>query len=416
MNNTKENIDLKNALLLFGAGASVDFFSGKLSSKTIKDAVRNRNNWAKTLSESSLKGKCNDILKLINDIASELGDSASFEDMVEVIDEIGSLCERLTRTTQGAFVKLIVENAFEKEFLSIYDNNYLCPEYKDLPYYFRKTIADYIISYQKTIDNTYAELTKSQGDFFRAVNQKFNKTSLFTLNYDDALYDSIKKTGIDFTSGFAEETVFDAEKYYKANNSVSCLHGHIRIIGTSKYFAQIEDSLADVSKDRKSAHPNAFFDDQIVGGRLNYNNFLITGKEKDKALNNIPYSFYYHKFALDLTNSDVIFIIGYSFGDEHINRLLKSVPFINTSSKFVIVDFCKLNEFNKKKYTDMLSCFVKWYSFYNVEDVKTIFDNESENQSLETRGYGWLLGNRIFLYINGYKQFLKEYRELLNML
>lgn len=71
----------------------------------------------------------------------------------------------------------------------------------------------------------------------------------------------------------------------------------------------------------------------------NYNTFLSTGQTKDDGLNHLPYAIYYQRLAIDLFKSDTVYIIGYSFGDEHINRLLRSFLQLNFQNKIIIVDY-----------------------------------------------------------------------------
>lgn len=79
----------------------------------------------------------------------------------------------------------------------------------------------------------------------------------------------------------------------------------------------------------------------VLPGRFSYNwnTFLSTGQTKDEGLNHLPYAVYYQRLSIDLAKSDTVYVVGYSFGDDHINRLLRSFIKLNLNNKVYIVDF-----------------------------------------------------------------------------
>ena len=56
----------------------------------------------------------------------------------------------------------------------------------------------------------------------------------------------------------------------------------------------------------------------------NFNAFIATGQTKDDSLNHIPYSAYYQRLVSDQAQSKMVYLVGYSFGDDPVNRLLQS--------------------------------------------------------------------------------------------
>lgn len=88
---------------------------------------------------------------------------------------------------------------------------------------------------------------------------------------------------------------------------------------------------------------------------------IITGGFKSQKVQRLPFSFYYSKFKEKMMNieqlCDELYIIGYSFRDEHINNAISERLKLNRGKnpiklkEFVIVDF-KTDEESKSEFID----------------------------------------------------------------
>jgi hypothetical protein len=140
-----------------------------------------------------------------------------------------------------------------------------------------------------------------------------------------------------------------------------------------------------------------------------YNVFIITGIEKNISMDYSPYNAYYTKFALDVCKSSSIISIGYSFKDEHVNRILSSFLNIDIKNKVVIVDF---NTENDVTIDDLVNPRNILYDIYRVFLCKITINNSQEIKNINTIGYGFIT-EQILYYKKGYESFLSEYKEVI---
>jgi len=413
------------ALVLFGAGASIPFFCTPekklLTTDTIKDAIFQEEYWNNVLVHNTdLRQYLPQIMKLLNLIQETLGETATFEEIADIVDMIGTFCEGNYSASLNDFIFILCENVYKRDYLSKFENDLLFPSYQYLPYFYREVIADYIIKLYKTKPDCYSHLVGLQANFLCKLSTGFRNMAMSTLNYDDCITDSISQTKLRFSNGFSSETQFDNELLFNSKHTVSYLHGHIRMINTSRYFATFSRNVEDALTARRSNYASPFaIHPQDSGIIEDKNIFLTTGKSKFNSLGIIPYSYYYHKLAFDIFDANVFFIIGYSFNDTHINQLVCNYLSINPSRILVIIDYVEkenIEHTDLNKYVKSLSQFVEWNGYYGVEDYNSIFNSSDEEQSIIDKGYGWIMGHRAFLYVNGYEAFLQDFDNILNYL
>ena len=153
------------------------------------------------------------------------------------------------------------------------------------------------------------------------------RANIFTLNYDLAFEYACDELGIEYINGFVGGKVRRIErviKYYK-------LHG----------------SLNWVYKNQNKNNPYGLYEIPIELVRMKLKNKMDnlgeimiypTSSKKEYTLN-FPYSELFRKFADRLQQPEaVLFVIGYSFYDEHVNDIIYQA-LANPSFTLVIVDF-----------------------------------------------------------------------------
>lgn len=119
--------------------------------------------------------------------------------------------------------------------------------------------------------------------------------------------------------------------------------------------------------------------------------------------------------AIDLFKSDKLFIIGYSFGDEHINRFLKSYLKSGQNKKVIIVDYYDKPVTMVDEYQDTENIILKinnvfgpeWRVYVNTAGQKVAW-NEKEIVNLNNSGFGQIF-DQVYFYKKGYTQFLKDW-------
>lgn len=416
---------LNKILVLFGAGASIPFFESHkgeslLTTHAINNAIVDKDLWANALvNNSELKENVPHILLLLQKIQGILGETANFEDIAEIVDMVGAFCRDRFSSSVSNFTNLICSNVYGIDYYSLFENEFLSPSYKYLPYFYREIIAEYISNLYTKPPTCYNTMVSLQSEFLKHLTEKYENIKLYTLNYDDCISDSIVESKIDFMNGFDSVTRFNDSSYFSSRYTISYLHGHIRMVNSSRYYATMARNIDEARRNRRTNYSSPFAQHNTNEGQDDFNVFITTGKSKDTSLNYIPYTAYYSKLAYDAFDSNTLIIIGYSFNDLHINRLIEHYLSIDANHHIVIVDYVPRGEngvADLNKYKTSLSQFVRWNGFYGVEDFSNIFDSDTENNSINRNGYGWIMNHRTFLYINGYEQFLKSIDQLLTLI
>ena len=125
---------------------------------------------------------------------------------------------------------------------------------------------------------------------------------------------------------------------------------------------------------------------------------------------------YYQRLSKDILEWDWVYLIGYSFGDEHINRLLHSYLYSNTSGNIFIVDLIE-NDINLADeivngnglVSRIRGVFKPSVYFPNIPDVTQYQSNDI--WEINNLGYGQLMNN-IYLYKKGTQNFLNEFKDI----
>lgn len=67
------------------------------------------------------------------------------------------------------------------------------------------------------------------------------------------------------------------------------------------------------------------------------NSNIITGFNKPSRIMSNPYLQFYHRFFQDCLSSSIVYVVGYSFNDIHINNAIKSASLVNPSLKIICI-------------------------------------------------------------------------------
>lgn len=418
--------------LIFGAGASIPFFDPHLSTSFLTSKIKDIAEWNRVISIYKSKtnnsiASASDIVKTINDIIS-LMPQANFEQIAEVVDKLSSY--GFDQTPGNNMMNLIIsvlqmEGALNKSNSS----SILGAEWRDVPFIFREIIAEAILDLEKSHRSSdYNLLLQKQKEFIRYVCSKTKKINVTSFNYDDCVIDSL--TGLDFELGFYTVNnlylrQMDMSKFMPAARTVCFPHGHLK-------FQLTDDD--NVSFWHSSTAANQTRWDTINGMMLgssmtvfpdtfayNFNTFLTTGQTKDAALNHLPYAAYYQKLAADLCQSDTVCIIGYSFGDAHVNRLLRSFLKINPNNTAFIIDYypnpiTMVDEYVTENHLlnkVHLVLGTDWQIRVSPSGQKRPIDEEAV-RAINNNGYGEIFSQVVF-YKKGYAAFLDEYKDVLHL-
>ncbi|MEK4456849.1 SIR2 family protein [Paenibacillus sp. FSL R10-2748] len=323
---------------LLGAGASVDI-GGPLSVDLTR-SVR-----SKLQEIYDLKTGHVTKVPFLNDIAAELDNYFSptishFEDIFYTLESLSSYARGWQSKTvkkfkphMGSFVDAKKQYFFDEFLLYIAKKDLLT------------VVGDSIDEYDSLFDPVLKHSWYSSF-WSDAVSQC--QWDIATLNYDHCIESSINQ----YEDGYEDIGQickrFNPRKLLDNNTDSKILHLHGSILyghySTSDNRYMFEDQHEDLYlypsyKDAKDTWFNRSFsvaqshDETYVGP-------IVTGLRKTDKLLPYPYNTYYHQFQKSLIENDRLLIIGYSFGDYHLNSLLERVVrYHGQNRKIVIISY-----------------------------------------------------------------------------
>lgn len=415
--------------LIFGAGASIPFFFPVLNTSYLTDMICKQKEWDRVMDKyKSYQGKnhlmipSTTVLQVINAIR-HIQPHANFEQIAEIIDKISSYgFDKIPTHNMMNLLIYVMNTGFKPNNI-----NPFASEWSDIPFLLREIIAEAILELQnhhKTTD--FKQLIDLQHEFIETVSSIDEEISVMSLNYDDCVYDSLE--GLEFEEGFSPVDQhylrqIDVNKFMHAKKVIYFPHGHLK-------FQFTDNDNVTFWYDSNLANEERWIgiNGTTLGSTLtvlpdkfayNYNTFLSTGQTKDDGLNHLPYAIYYQRLAVDLFKSDTVYVIGYSFGDNHVNRLLRSFLQLNTQNKIIIVDYYPNTVTMVDEYLDRNNIITKinqnfgteWQIMYNQSSGKKPA-NPIEIEKLNAHGYGNLFPQIVF-YKKGYGNFLSEFKDII---
>ena len=415
---------------LFAAGASVPFFEkSSLSTKHLTQIVTDKNRWQDVINKyTSKKGpkviiaQPEFVVDVINKIIS-YAPNANFEQIAEVLDKISSYSmDPSPKNNMMNLVQCVINDMLNNK------NNRLCNNMHAIPFLFREIIAEEILELESNHKSSdYTQLLELQKKFITYAAKK-EKASIISTNYDNCVPNSLN--GLDFDSCF--ETAdsqypmqININKFMNAHHVVYYPHGHLRFQFTDNDNVTYWQDSTEANKKRwdslNSSAIGSTLTSTIGKYAYNFNTFITTGQTKDDSFNHLPYAIYYQRMACDIANSDIVYIIGYSFGDDHFNRLMKSFLKLKETNKVVIVDYYPNYISMTDEYTDQNNIILKIYQVFGTEwpiiydtttQTKLPFD-QTEVEKLNKDGFGEIF-SKVYFYKKGYKEFLYKFKTVID--
>ena len=379
--------------ILLGAGANLDFIKD-MSSENLTQELCDRKRWEKiknlwkniikeinspTLMNTGwlIDGINNDeniklLDKIINDI-KKISLVPNFENIIYILDKV---CLYLHDFPLGKPSKYTEDI---DEILIGFLNSYLTPKKRKkleeewskntwvwTSFMAREVIADIVFECW----NNMEPHDKSEGilmnkNFLKYVFKCYKQVNIYSLNYDPLIYEvckSLKEDKYNIITGFEDDSVFKADSFLNGENSVAFPHGHIafvpqeikskRINRENFYTVRFEKEYKNAQQNRLSSLINEYSNFHSVQSktdrRLIFNTSIVTGLGYSKvdSLFRNPFRTYLHKFAIDTYDSNCILIVGYSFGDHHINTFLFNNDIMDKTQVVTKIDRNEIDENN----------------------------------------------------------------------
>lgn len=434
--------NIPKTVIIYGAGASIPFYRPPIDTRALTCEILRKERWR------SLIGRYTNVMDagvdevswepvqccilqalkvLETDDSEELNrfkESFSFEELIELVDKYCSysIC---------GGVQSIINPQRQFKLLKFFNVN--MPLNHDqtawviVPFLFRQLIAEIMEEWNRKYQApNYRNLLTQQVGFLSEQLQQ-GKLSVYTLNYDDILPQTILEGEIELETGF-RPCRFDSAAFLQAKSVFAFLHGHARWTQDDdgiRLFTSISKAnnwrlnhlgdnsfeLGDNSFERTSVCINGpwFYD---------FNTFLTTGQDKESSFNQNPYCAYYQRLAHDLIEADGVVIVGYSFRDPHINRLLSNLRSLRPKNGVLVID-CWPDEVDLvKELTDFSGPIKGLLDAFKINSISVCprtLGYKFSKQLTETNknGYGFLCPY-IWIYKRGYEKFLSEWQPVLD--
>lgn len=395
--------------LLLGAGAATECYDPPLTTLRVTEAVTDPARWEDLLKRyTALMDKanhieCADVLDLLRRLRA-LDPAMTFEELIECIDKVSSF----HFTGRKLFHDLLAVLRAKKD--------YPHTVWTDVPFLARQLIAEFITGHRRAAD--FQSFVVQQRSFLAAL-QSQGPVCIYSLNYDDTLYESTE--GLSFDNGFrgAHFSVYD---FFSAKNAIAFPHGHVRYLhggrdgitydpdataATRKRFERLRDPHDETLT--VIDHPYAYV----------FDTFLVTGQMKDHALDRNPYAATYQRLAQDLSASDELIIVGYGLGDLHLNRLITNYLAQQPTHRIIVVTM-------KRDVLDVYAGYRPggWsYTLLTTLGINSLpltgsgwedlhYRHLDDVALLNERGYGTVYP-KITYFKDGYRSFLSSYAAVL---
>ena len=300
--------------IIFGAGASAPFYEPELLTPRLSEHLRRTDMWEAILDRYNALDRgsridVDDVLSLILRIAA-VNPRMNFEDFIGLLDKICGY--NLGYGAQRPALHDLLHYYNAKPTLS-------ATSWADVPFLARHLLTEHLIGAKRSA--AYDSLLAHQTKLLRGLADA-GELNIYSLNYDEPVPNSTDT--LPFITGF-ETGNFDPASFFSASNVVAYPHGHARFRLTAKGMHYDSDVMR-ATCDRFDLLLSATMDEPVTtvphAFAPDFDTFITTGRTKEHSFDHNPFAAYYQRLAIDLPRSDELFIIGYSFGDPHINRFL----------------------------------------------------------------------------------------------
>ncbi len=311
-----------------GAGAAIEI--GGPTTHTITTEVRKKK-------QNFIDRRTNYIERVARVLDKYYNTPCNFEEIYHTLEQIDSY----KKGWQGAakqytpFMTAFAKPRFKRFFK---DDITILIAKQDLITIVAKLMEGYNSKYKTESENVW------HTEFWKLMYDRF-KLDIATLNYDTCIEQSLPKLedGFEITEDSFER--FNPRKLNHSTNSKifhlhGCIHyGYNRTKNANKY--TLEDDFNDLYKFKsyqdasmqwfgRSSNTTQSAEEAIIGP-------IITGLKKTDKVINYPYSTYYAALQNSIVENNALLIVGYSFGDLHLNRLLERIVRIHGKKRRIVV-------------------------------------------------------------------------------
>ena len=425
---------MSKTVMIFGAGASVPFFCPCLDTKVLTRAVQNEDRWkslidryTEVMDDGVGEVEWNPIQCRIrqalcvnqkHDLEELTSAELTFEELIEFIDKYSSYA------SDGGVGSAIWPKRLHNllRFFNVAKPlDFFQTDWPKVPFLFRQMIAEVIEEWNSEYRApNYCDLLDKQSGFLSEQLQQ-GELSVYTFNYDDVLPQTVLAGNIPLETGFTSGR-FDSAKFLKAPSVLAFPHGHARWVQDSdgiREFASVSEANC-----WRLRHLNDSGNEETIyinnePWSYDFNTFLTTGQDKESSFNRNPYCAYYQRLAQDLIEADSTVIVGYSYRDPHINRLLFNFHHLEKRNKTLVVDYWPSDINIIEKFVSFTGSLKRLFDTYNVDSIPVskgptsyFYKYQDTLDETNKNGHGFLIP-QIWIDKRGYDKFLSEWRDVI---
>jgi len=380
----------KRTVFLLGAGAAIDWdgpTTEQITNSLINQGPSNTNN----------ELIINYIYEYFNN-GNTKEDKLNFEGLIDIIEQCAQywLSKELNNSINAKLIPQdceFWEHSFSEHYITGYRN--YNPKLSPKANFFCKLLLDcyeviiyHIRQYSCFTHNINRIYCKKNSEINHLAAQYFQEKSnnsylrIYSLNYDRVIQAIFQKTNIPFFQGFASENVVPSieESHQQVDskriltslneNCIYHLHGNFSWVVDNTNLNGL-DGYQIVNSYYHSPLENKGF--QQTSSEKNKPFFLtpiITGYSKVQRTNLTPFKQMASAFDIDCHTADELIIIGYSFGDIHINDTIRQAKKSNPNMKITIITSPRNKELIIEKVTMDLTSHWNPYNDFVFESVK----------------------------------------------
>lgn len=169
-------------------------------------------------------------------------------------------------------------------------------------------------------------------------------TRIYTTNYDDFLHQAAPDLGTGFTPATPDAPgTFSPSEFWRTTDEDGLCHLHGSVhLGFSHAIRSPRWAELYWFADRADAKTNASY---MGSGFRRMDNTtvdpssIVTGLDKLSRLQQAPFSYYYSALAQDALKADIILVIGCGLGDLHLNTWLQEARLRDPKTPIILVDW-----------------------------------------------------------------------------
>jgi hypothetical protein len=308
----------KRVAYLLGAGASVG--AGLATAEQLTDKILED---LKTTGESTNDLHLWRAMSYIKDVISTFGSQANGHIFVPDIEAIFSAIEMLTHLDELEIRPFVTELSQSVDVLDSGDQQY--PKFSLLRLDHIQVFGELLHEVPRILRRLLTLADTSDVSYLHPLVNlaKTSQVTIATLNYDLSLEESAEQCGIKFSTGIDRWSSEWILEWPDPGLKIIKLHGSLDWEDEYRVQANLTFGGSDIGESKGDDHDSYPF---IIFGR------------REKLRPQGPFLDLRAEFASELRQTSHLVVIGYSFGDDHVNELIRKWQSSGSDRILVVVD------------------------------------------------------------------------------